>query len=75
MGLELMSKVVPFEVKHKPGYRMKVRIGIDSGPAAAGVIGDKLPHYSVFGETVEMAAFMESISDPMKIQVSYTFVT
>jgi class 3 adenylate cyclase len=74
MALELMSKVVPFEVKHKPGYRIKVRIGIDSGTASAGVIGDKIPHYSVFGETVEMASFMESTSDPMKIQVSKTII-
>ena len=69
MGLELLSKVFPFKVRHKPGYRMRVRVGIDSGPCTAGIIGDKLPHYSVFGETVEIAGVMEASSEPMKIQV------
>ena len=69
MGLELLSKVFPFKVRHKPGYRMRVRVGIDSGPCTAGIIGDKLPHYSVFGETVELAGLMEATCEPMKIQV------
>ena len=36
----------------------------------AGVVGIKIPHYSVFGETVEIAGLMEATSEPMKIQVS-----
>jgi atrial natriuretic peptide receptor A len=47
-----------------------VRVGVDSGPGAAGVVGDKIPHYSVFGDTVEMAGLMEATSEPMKIQAS-----
>ena len=35
----------------------------------AGVVGTKIPHYSVFGETVEIAGLMEATSDSMKIQV------
>ena len=45
-------------------------MGVDSGPCAAGVVGDKIPHYSVFGETVEMAGLMENTCEPMKVQVS-----
>ena len=70
MALELLSMVFLFRVRHKPGYRMQVRVGIDSGPCTAGIIGDKLPHYYVFGETVETAGIMEASSEPMKIQVS-----
>ena len=44
-------------------------MGVDSGPCAAGVVGDKIPHYSVFGETVELAGLMEATCEPMKIQV------
>ena len=63
------SQIVTFEVAHKPGYRLRLRMGIHSGPCVAGVVGTKIPHYSVFGETVEMAELMEASGEPMKIQV------
>ncbi len=69
MALDLLAKVVTFEVPHKPGYRLKLRMGIHSGSCVAGVVGTKIPHYSVFGETVEIAGLMESTGQPMKIQV------
>ena len=46
-----------------------MRMGIHSGSVVAGVVGTKIPHYSVFGETVEMASIMEASGEPMKIQV------
>lgn len=69
MALDLLAKVVTFEVQHKPGYRLKLRMGLHSGSCVAGVVGTKIPHYSVFGETVEIAGLMESTGQPMKIQV------
>ena len=65
-----MFQLVTFEVPHKPGYRLKMRMGIHSGSVVAGVVGTKIPHYSVFGETVEMASIMECSGEPMKIQIS-----
>lgn len=70
MALDLLAKICTFEVVHKPGYRLRLRMGIHSGPAVAGVVGTKVPHYSVFGETVDMAGLMESSGEPMKIQIS-----
>ncbi len=30
-----------------------------------------MPHFSVFGDTVNIAALMESTSEPMRIQMSH----
>ena len=34
------------------------------------MVGTKIPHYSVFGETVEIAGLMECTGESMKIQVN-----
>ena len=47
-----------------------MRMGIHSGSVVAGVVGTKIPHYSIFGETVEVACIMESTGESMKIQVN-----
>ena len=65
--------LVTFEVQHRPGYRIKLRMGVATGGCVAGVVGTKIPHYSVFGETVDVAGIMEATSEPMKIQVSHGF--
>ena len=50
--------------------RFSFRLGINSGPAVAGVIGTKKFQYDVWGDTVNIASRMESHSEPGKIQVS-----
>ena len=64
-----------FEVSHKPGYQLQMRMGIHSGACVAGVVGTKIPHYSVFGETVDMASMIEASGEPMKIQVIFHFIS
>merc|ERR1711892_181889 len=70
VSLDLLAKVLTFEIKHKPGFRLKLRMGIHSGQVVGGIVGKKIPHYSIFGETVEIAGLMESTGQPMKIQMS-----
>nr|XP_040564426.1 LOW QUALITY PROTEIN: atrial natriuretic peptide receptor 2-like [Lepeophtheirus salmonis] len=70
MSLDIIAKVVTFEVQHKPGYRLRIRVGIHSGDCVGGVVGSKIPHYSIFGSTVDIAGQLEALSKPMKIQIS-----
>ena len=50
--------------------RFEIRIGISTGPLVAGVVGTKKFAYDIWGDTVNIAARMESNSVPGRINVS-----
>ena len=59
-------------VETRPGLGgdWRVRIGLHSGPAVAGVIGTSKFAYDVWGDTVNVAARLEEASEPNRIHVS-----
>ena len=59
------------ELNKKYNFEFKMRIGLNTGPVIVGSIGDDLRmDYTAIGDTTNLAARMESMSEPGSILVS-----
>ncbi|MCC6462274.1 MAG: hypothetical protein IT260_17535 [Saprospiraceae bacterium] len=52
------------------GYPFDIRIGIHTGPVVAGVVGSRKIAYDIWGATVNIAARMEQLCEPDRINIS-----
>ena len=67
-GLAMIKKLA--EIKETLGLPLEMRIGIHSGPVAAGIIGESRFLYDVWGDTVNIAARLEANGKPGLVHIS-----
>jgi adenylate cyclase len=68
MALDMLDAITTF--CQETGTNISIRIGINTGPVVAGVIGIKKFTYDLWGDTVNIASRMESHGIAGKIQLT-----
>ena len=68
MALDMQATIGEFQ--RPDGQPFQLRIGVNSGSVVAGVIGIRKFIYDLWGDTVNIASFMETTGEASRIQVS-----
>jgi class 3 adenylate cyclase len=68
MALDMIAEAA--EIEWPSGDPVVVRVGVATGPAVAGVIGQRKFAYDLWGDTVNLASRLQESSEPGRILVS-----
>jgi class 3 adenylate cyclase/Tfp pilus assembly protein PilF len=66
----VIQRKIENDAQNKPAFQM--RVGINTGPVVAGIVGVKKFQYDVWGDTVNTASRMESNGEIRKVNISKT---
>lgn len=67
-GIEMQRALDDLNSNHD--LKMKMRVGIHTGPVVAGVVGAQKIEYDIWGDTVNIASRMESHGEVGKVNIS-----
>src|SRR5207302_415547 len=68
--LNVLPEPIAARLNRDKDWDLSFRVGINCGPAVAGIVGRQKFHYDVWGDTVNLASRMESHGLPDRIQVT-----
>lgn len=55
MSLDLLAGVSTFPIPHRPTEKIKMRVGVNTGPCVAGVVGTTMPRFAFFNLLFSMS--------------------
>ena len=72
-AMDMIIEIEKYNAEN-PEHPLNMRIGINTGPVVAGVVGTKRFLYDIWGDAVNVASRMESTGVPGRIQVTQAVV-
>ncbi|XP_055357713.1 receptor-type guanylate cyclase gcy-4-like isoform X2 [Paramacrobiotus metropolitanus] len=70
LALDMMFLSRSLVEPHMPEKPLRLRAGIHTGPVIGCIIGNTVPRYCFFGDTIQMTILVKNTSLPNQIQVS-----